>query len=517
MSPLTLHPDIEQLAFATYIDPGANVATWNRIIKFPADKMSIVVANVVNGPDSAANDGWLDVIPRAAASGKTVLGYVRTGYLGVSFQQFTTRLGSSKTHDWVAQVQEDVDQRYRLYPDIGGIFFDEGWNDCGDNNVNAELYKFITQSTKRKYPGAYTILNPGAPMPKCFEHSADTLLTAEVSYAVYTSSAYAPSDWIPTDSRKIWHIVYDVPEDQVASVAALARQRGAGLLHITDDIEPNPYDTIPNDSYMQTMMDAVAGGTPFNEGTYAYPGGPSTSPPANFRLDSFDYSSATVSWSDSRDAMGYSISQNGERILELTPEMTTVTIGGLAPGSPYTFDIVALNGDGSSTAAGQEVAVDTLALSNAGQTVSHTSVSTGGSQTTYKANILVPYAFVRVFIWDETCLRADGQYLTWRAWPIFYGSSGFVCTRYMVEGGYLYRNTSSDEGSDAQWRWQQVAEAPLVQDGYDYTWTVPIGTSTMDTSNYLVQVQGYGPMANVFHTNPCHDDIHGARVTTYCA
>jgi hypothetical protein len=87
----------------------------------------------------------------------------------------------------------------------------------------------------------------------------------------------------------------------------------------------------------------------------------------------------------------------------------------------------------------------------------------------------------------------------------------------MVEGGYLYRNTSSDEGSDAQWRWQQVAEAPLVQDGYDYTWTVPIGTSTMDTSNYLVQVQGYGPMANVFHTNPCHDDIHGARVTTYCA
>jgi hypothetical protein len=66
----------------------------------------------------------------------------------------------------MAQIQEDVDQWYRLYPNqIGGIFFDEAWNDCGKDNVNAELYKFITQNTKRKYPGAYTVLNPRAPMP----------------------------------------------------------------------------------------------------------------------------------------------------------------------------------------------------------------------------------------------------------------------------------------------------------------------------------------------------------------
>lgn len=233
--------------------------------------MSILVANVVNGPDSAANRGWVDVIPRAAASGKTVLGYVRTGYLGVSFQHFTTRLGLSKTSDWVAQVQEDVAQWYRLYPDIGGIFFDEGWNDCGENNVNAELYRHINQNTKRIHPGAYTVLNPGAPMPQCFEHSADTLLTTEVSCATYTSDAYAPCDWTPADSRKIWHIIYDVPESQVASVAALARQRGAGIVHITDDIEPNPYDTIPGNSYMQTMMNAIAGGTPFSEGIYPTP------------------------------------------------------------------------------------------------------------------------------------------------------------------------------------------------------------------------------------------------------
>lgn len=60
---------------------------------------------------------------------------------------------------------------HRLYPGkIGGIFFDEGWNDCGDNNQYAELYRLITENTKRKYPGAFTVLNPGAPMPQCFEH-----------------------------------------------------------------------------------------------------------------------------------------------------------------------------------------------------------------------------------------------------------------------------------------------------------------------------------------------------------
>jgi hypothetical protein len=74
----------EQLALATYIDPGANSDTWKRLIAFPSDKVTLVVANVVNGPDSSANEGWTKVIPQVAASGKKVIGYVRTSYLGVS-------------------------------------------------------------------------------------------------------------------------------------------------------------------------------------------------------------------------------------------------------------------------------------------------------------------------------------------------------------------------------------------------------------------------------------------------
>ena len=40
----------------------------------------MLVANVVNGPDSVTDPNWLNVIQQSTASGKKVLGYVRTGY-----------------------------------------------------------------------------------------------------------------------------------------------------------------------------------------------------------------------------------------------------------------------------------------------------------------------------------------------------------------------------------------------------------------------------------------------------
>ena len=142
------------------------------MIGYPSDKVSVLVANVVNGPDYIVDTSWLGVITRAHAAGKRVIGYVRTGYLGlVDKPAYATRLGSHDLADWVAQIQGDVDLWYQLYPGlIGGIFFDEGWNECGPDNQYSELYRFITETTKRKYPGAFTVLNPGATMPQCFEH-----------------------------------------------------------------------------------------------------------------------------------------------------------------------------------------------------------------------------------------------------------------------------------------------------------------------------------------------------------
>jgi hypothetical protein len=390
---------------------------------------------------------------------------------------------------------------------MGGIFFDEAWNDCGADNRNAELYKFITQETKRKYPGAYTVLNPGAPMPQCFEHSADTLLTAEISYATYTSDAYADIDWIPSDPRKIWHIVYDVPLSGVATITKLARSRNVGMLHITDDIEPNPYDSVPNDAYMQASMDAVTGGKPPYEGLNLYTGSTShVESPLRFQVDQFDYSSATISWLVTSGASGYRIYQDGVLILSLMSWMTVVTVGGLEPNTPYTFSIAAITAGGLSSPRSQPATMQTLALPHKGHTVSSISQSGTGSQTIFKAEILVPYAFVRIFIYEQ--VHYDyGDHCDWDkkpGWPINYSQYDSMCHHWMIEGGTLYEYTGKQDPitGNSPWVWTWRAEVPFVQSGYDYTWTVPIGISTVDPSKFMLQVQGYGPTANVYNTCP---------------
>ncbi|KAJ3542677.1 hypothetical protein NM208_g3972 [Fusarium decemcellulare] len=197
----------QQIAVASYISPLADPETWNWLNSYPKSKVPILVANVVNGPDVEVNEPWKKVIDRAAASGKIVIGYVRTGYLG---------------------IQRDVDMWYELYgSSMGGIFFDEGWPECGPDNIYAKFYKYINDYTKRAHPGALTVLNPGSPMAHCFEDTMDTLLTFEWGYAEYYNK-YTPNDWTPKDPRKLWHIIYDVPESAIGAVAKLARDRGAG-------------------------------------------------------------------------------------------------------------------------------------------------------------------------------------------------------------------------------------------------------------------------------------------------
>jgi hypothetical protein len=180
----------------------------------------------------------------------------------------------------------------------------------------------------------------------------------------------------------------------------LAKSRNVGLLHIIDDVEPNPYDSVLDDAYMQNFMDAVAGGKPLIEGLSRYTGSTMhVSSPLRFQVDQFDYSSAKISWLVTSGASGFKLYQDGVLILSLMPWVTVVTVGGLEP--------------------------DTV---------------TGNSP----------------WVW------------TWRA------------------------------------------EVPFVQSGYDYTWTVPIGTSTVDPSKFMLQVQGYGPMANVYNTCPPLNDVRTA-------
>jgi hypothetical protein len=397
--------DGQQVAVASYIHPLSDKAAWDRLIAYPKDKVTVLVANIVNGPDWTVDNDWNTTITKAAATGKRVLGYVRTGYLGVSLQKFKTRLGSTDLADWVAQIESDVDTWYTLYGStIGGIFFDEGWNDCGPDNVYAELYRYMNDNTKRKYPKAFTVLNPGSTMPQCFEDSADTLMTYENSYETYTTS-YIPNNWVAKDSRKLWHIIYNVPEAEVARVAALAKERGAGLVEITNDVLPNPYDNLPNESYMKTFMDSVSGGTP----NIALPrplassaSGPAATIPGGLTVVSSEYTSISLSWSPAANAIGYVVHVNGVATLSLTSAMTHVTMGNFLPGSASsTFEVSAMGGDGKESAKSNSVSSGTKDTPFHGRNIANAKVTTSATSTTYQVDVLVPAAFTRLYIWNS--------------------------------------------------------------------------------------------------------------------
>jgi hypothetical protein len=176
-------------------------------------------------------------------------------------------------------------------------------------------------------------------------------MTFESGYDTYTNSYIPNPDWTPSDPRKIWHIIYNVPAASAGEVAALAMERGAGFIDITDGILPNPYDTLPEGPYMQTLMNAVDGGSPLvtDPLPFATDGQPA-SQPASILVIGSDYSSVTLSWgADSSDLpYVFVVLLSEKEVVRLPGTMSQVTIGNNAPGSSsLSFTLRAIGWDGS--------------------------------------------------------------------------------------------------------------------------------------------------------------------------
>ncbi|KAL4733002.1 Spherulation-specific family 4-domain-containing protein [Aspergillus similis] len=512
----TTAADGQQIALASYIYPLADPAAWNRIIGYPSDIVSVLIANVLNGPSTTVDEAWADVINRAHASGKRIIGYVRTGYLGQSQQRFETRLGSTEIADWVAQIEADVDLWYALYPGkIGGIFFDEALNTCGPGNQYADQYQFLSDNTKRKYPDALTVLNPGAPTPQCFENSADTLMTFEQSYDTYINSYVPNPGWTPTDPRKLWHIIYGVPQAEIARVAELARERDAGYVDITDDTLPNPYDTLPSEAYMSALMAAVQGGEPAVASPPPFQADGRAAIPLNaLTVTHSDYSSVSLKWNIStrHRPYAYAVFRDGREVARLPGTMDHVTIGNINPGSRMSFTVRVIGEDGIMTRNSPSVSAKTDSLPG-NQTVTNVKATTLATTTKISADFLVPYALMHIYLTDPD------MNCTMPAWPINFNTDHFVCAHYMVEDQVFYRYSGVEPTGDEMnylWTWSAVGVAPVTRNGYTWTWTLPVGTDTTDSRYFIVQAEGYAPATNVFHPCPSEWDEDTKSNGAYC-
>jgi chitodextrinase len=376
----------QHIAVPAYIFPGpvgTQAAAWTTLIDsgltYPSSPglTGLLVVNVLNGPDYQAyptsdptSPDWAGVISRAHAAGIKVLGYVDSGYFGTTSPAVKTRLGASDVASWRSQIEHDINAWYTFYGASGldGIFFDEGQNACGTGGADttySDLYASMTDYVKTNHPGARTAVNPGAPVPSCFQNSADILVTFEGSYACYaqdnTSCPTTPApnlqyqslSWNPVDPQKIWHLIYNADDSNgtnLPNAISLSKSRGAGNVYITPDTLPNPWDTVPFSAYWAIDQSGAA------------PAGTSdtTAPTRPGTLDTVDvgYVTASLDWEISHDSgsgvVGYDVYQDGEKIVSVpqtSGPMASVAVDGLQPNTEYSYVVKARDGAGNVSAA----------------------------------------------------------------------------------------------------------------------------------------------------------------------
>lgn len=232
-------------------------------------------------------------------------------------------------------------------------------------------------------------------------------------------------------------------------------------LQMTDDDNPNPYDNVPNDTYMQEAFNAVSGGIVRKDAAPALGGSYVAGLPTDARVTASDYTSVTISWSAVPKALGYIIYQDGSPVLVMPASLMQAVVGMLKPGTTgITFEVRTLLASGGGGAS-RKFTASTNSLPDGGS-ISNVNYKKEGDIIVYTADILVPYAFVRLFIGGphQTVGTSAG-------WPIAAGTSMKTTTgtydeyklaNYLVEGNdfysALYKYTGAYvEGSQANADW----------------------------------------------------------------
>jgi hypothetical protein len=257
---------------------------------------------------------------------------------------------------------------------------------------------------------------------------------------------------------------------------------------------------------MQALIGAVSGSKPRIDNPDEVTGSYVAGLPSDVVVSSSDYTSVTLTWSSVANALGYAVYKDGTLVLELPASLTRATIGMLDPGSSgISFEVRTVLASGSSGGSSRTISASTKSLPADGP-IANVRYTQNGDTVVYKADVLVPYAFVRLFIGIKQPDVGIG-----RGWPIqvpevdAQGVAHHEIVNYMVEGNDFYSGFYKYTGAwyettiaNADWTWASIGVAPQSQSGYTYTWNVPFTGTDAVASEYVIQGQGYAPINNVF-------------------
>lgn len=236
-APLRAATSTQSIAIPVYEYPTLP-GLWSDIDAAGGTQVPFVIVNPASGPGVSANSDYTTRIADNTAASIKSVGYVDTNYQARP----------------IADVMNDIDTWYTLYPGIQGIMFDRV-NYVNDSSVCYSAYAY--NYAKIKHQNDPVIQNFGTYTTPAYEPYGDIFINAEMDHALYQTWVL-PVDGFqdnPAYSNRFWHLIHTTDSTDFASALTQTRNNNAGWVYITDDTMPNPYSASP--TYWNTELTGV--------------------------------------------------------------------------------------------------------------------------------------------------------------------------------------------------------------------------------------------------------------------
>lgn len=181
------------------------------------------ILNPGSGPGIKPNSQYVNAAKEFKNSGGNLIGYISSSY------------GWRPLDEVFSEIE-----RYQQWYQVDGFFIDEMNNTPEKISYYEELYKGI----KKINPKLKVVANPGAHVPEAYIHVADQIIVFENN--VSELHKYKPQSWQKKYSiSRFGQLVYGSNEDDMKKIVQQAKKNYIGLIYVTDDTLPNPWDSLP--------------------------------------------------------------------------------------------------------------------------------------------------------------------------------------------------------------------------------------------------------------------------------
>jgi hypothetical protein len=220
----TDHSETERTGIYVPLYSYPTSSEWSEVVRikelFPTVPF-LTCVNPSNGPGSRFDATFATGIDSLHKAGILVGGYVATQY-------------GDKPR---SQIKEEISKYKMWYDNLNGICFDEMQSKHGKE----KYYKSVTRLSK-SMGFNFTVGNPGTDVSPTYIGKVDYMKIYEGPGTPALSSL---KGWhLKYDKKNFMTIAYNVPYVNYTYLAEETKY--VGFLYMTDDVLPNPYDTLPN-------------------------------------------------------------------------------------------------------------------------------------------------------------------------------------------------------------------------------------------------------------------------------